>query len=212
MPEDRNAAGIPGKDLPPAERLASAVVTVPNILSAFRILLVPLFVWSLLSRKTLEPLLIFFIAATTDLFDGFIARHLHQRSRLGVVLDPAGDKMLMAASYIVLTLPGVVGPNRIPLGLTLLVFARDLMIVGGVLWAYLTFRLDPLLPSIIGKLTTAFQVGTVFLVLLTNHLGSEPGFLVIFHGITAALTAASGTQYFRRGLRILRDRRISKTG
>jgi len=76
-------------DRPEAEDWVSSALTVPNLLSAFRILLVPLFIWTFLERKTIEPLVIFFIAAISDLFDGFIARHLHQRSRLGTILDPA---------------------------------------------------------------------------------------------------------------------------
>ncbi|MHB8054771.1 MAG: CDP-alcohol phosphatidyltransferase family protein [Candidatus Aminicenantales bacterium] len=191
---------------PVVEKFLSSTVTIPNILSAFRILLVPLFVWLILSRNTFAPLLIFCIAGITDLFDGFIARHLHQRSNLGVILDPAGDKLLMAASYIVLALPRIAGPNRVPLWLTVIVFGRDLMIVGGVLWAYLTFRIGPVLPTIIGKLTTAFQVGTIFLVLLTNHLRKEAGGMIFFYGITAGLTLASWIIYFLRGLRILRER------
>ncbi len=191
---------------PAAEKFLSSTVTVPNILSAFRILLVPLFAWLLLSGDTFKPLLIFCIAGITDLFDGFIARHLHQRSKLGVILDPVGDKLLMAASYIVLALPGIAGPNRIPLWLTVIVFGRDLMIAGGVLWAYLTFRISPVLPMLIGKLTTAFQVGTVFLVLLMNHLGKEAGGLIFFYVITGGLTLISWVMYFLRGLRILRER------
>lgn len=196
---------------PPTEGLISSIVTVPNILSAFRILLVPLFVASLLTHQTLEPLFIFFVAGISDLFDGFIARHLHQRSRLGAILDPAGDKLLMTASYIVLALPRIVEPNRIPLWLTAIVFGRDLMIVGGVLWAYLSFKHSPDFPTIVGKVCTAFQVGTVFLVLLTNHLGAKAGWLIVFFGITAALTLTSGAQYFRRGLLILRERNSAET-
>lgn len=192
------------------EGLVSSIFTVPNLLSAFRILLVPIFIWSILERQTIEPLVIFFIAGISDLFDGFIARHLHQRSRLGVLLDPAGDKLLMAASYILLTLPGVAGPNRIPFWLTVLVFARDVMIVGGVLWAYLKYRIRPVLPTAAGKFTTAFQVGTVFLVLLTNYLGSYAKWMMIFYGVTAALTLTSWTLYYLRGRRILRERRSSE--
>jgi len=195
---------------PDGDRFLSATVTVPNVLSAFRILLVPLFIGLILSRDTLEPLLIFCLAGITDLFDGFIARHLHQRSKLGVILDPAGDKLLMAASYILLALPGVAGPNRIPVALTVIVFGRDLMITAGVLWAYLTFRIGPVLPMIVGKLTTAFQVGTVFLVLLMNHLGKRAGWLIVFYVITGGLTLTSWIFYFLRGLRILRDRNGSR--
>jgi len=193
-----------------AEGLLSSTFTVPNFLSAFRILLVPIFIWSLLERQTIEPPVIFFIAGISDLFDGFIARHLHQRSRLGVILDPAGDKLLMAASYILLALPGVAVPNRIPWWLTVLVFGRDLMIVAGTFWAYLTFKIKPVLPTIIGKFTTAFQVGTVFLVLVTNSMGKKAGWMMIFFGLTGALTLASWILYFLRGLRILRERRAAR--
>jgi cardiolipin synthase len=153
--------------------MLSTVVTVPNLLSAFRILLVPIFLWLVLERKTTEPLFVFFIAAITDFFDGFVARRFHQKSRLGIILDPAGDKLLMAASYIVLAIPGVTGPNRIPLWLTAVVFARDLMIASGVVWAYLRWRQPSLPPTIVGKYTTAFQVGTIFLVLLRITRGSR---------------------------------------
>ena len=197
-------------DRPEAEDWVSSALTVPNLLSAFRILLVPLFIWTFLERQTIEPLVIFFIAAISDLFDGFIARHLHQRSRLGTILDPAGDKLLTTASYILLTLPGIGGPNRIPLWLTIIVFARDLMIVGGVLWAYLIMGVKTVLPVFLGKLTTAFQVGTVFLVLLTNHLGKQAGWMLVFYALTAGFTLASWILYYQRGLRLLRERRAAE--
>jgi len=191
---------------PAGDKFLSSTVTVPNVLSAFRILLVPLFIGLVLARNTLEPLLIFCLAGITDLFDGYVARHLHQRSKLGVILDPAGDKLLMAASYIILALPGLASPNRIPVWLTAIVFGRDLMITAGVLWAYLSFRIGPVLPMIVGKLTTAFQVGTVFLVLLMNHLGKTAPWLIAFYTITGGLTLASWVIYFLRGLRLLRER------
>ncbi len=197
-------------DRPGSEDWVSSALTVPNLLSAFRILLVPLFIWTFLERQTIEPLVIFFIAAISDLFDGFIARHLHQRSRLGAILDPAGDKLLTTASYILLTLPGIGGPNRIPLWLTIIVFARDLMIVGGVLWAYLIMGVKTVLPVFIGKLTTAFQVGTVFLVLLTNHLGKQAEWMIVFYALTAGFTLASWILYYQRGLRLLRERRAAE--
>jgi len=197
-------------DRPEAEDWVSSALTVPNLLSAFRILLVPLFIWTFLERKTIEPLVIFFIAAISDLFDGFIARHLHQRSRLGTILDPAGDKLLTAASYILLTLPGIGGPNRVPLWLTIIVFARDLMIVGGVLWAYLIMGVKTVLPVFLGKLTTAFQVGTVFLILLPNHLGKQAGWMLVFYALTAGFTLASWILYYQRGLRLLRERRAAE--
>ena len=82
----------------------------------------PFFVLAVLDGRTRDSLVIFFVAGISDLLDGFTARLLHVRSRLGMLLDPAGDKLLMTASYIILTMPGVARPNTIPLGLTALVF------------------------------------------------------------------------------------------
>jgi cardiolipin synthase (CMP-forming) len=194
-----------------AKDLRSDIITVPNLLSIFRILLVPIFLWSLLKGMSLEALLIFFLAGLTDLLDGFTARVWHQRSKLGMVLDPAGDKLLMATSYVILTLPLVAKPNAIPLWLTVVVFARDLLIVTGALIAFLSWGEKTFAPSILGKITTVGQVGTVFLVLLLNYLGVSPWYMIWIYRLTLLVTLASGTHYFVYGLATLRrHRRIGR--
>jgi cardiolipin synthase len=196
-----------GRDRERTEALKSAVFTIPNLLSAFRILLVPIFLWSVLNGRSWEAVLIFFLAGLTDLLDGFTARVWHQRSKLGTVLDPAGDKLLMAASYVVLTLPHVAGPNHIPLWLTVIVFARDLLIVTGAFIAFLSWHQGAFPPSILGKITTACQVGTVFLVLWLNYRQAVPGFISWIYVITLLTTLASGVHYFVFGLSVLRQHR-----
>ena len=193
------------RDRERTEALKSAVFTIPNLLSAFRILLVPIFLWSVLNGRPWEAFLIFFIAGLTDLLDGFIARIWHQRSKLGTILDPAGDKLLMAASYVVLTLPQVAGPNHIPLWLTVIVFARDLLIVAGAFIAFLSWHQGAFPPSILGKITTACQVGTVFLVLWLNYRQAAPGFMSWIYILTLLVTLASGVHYFALGLSVLRQ-------
>ena len=193
----------------PTDDIKATVWTVPNLLSAFRILLVPVFVWSVLNRLSFEALLIFFIAGITDFFDGLAARAWHQKSRLGAILDPAGDKLLMAASYILLTVKSVSGPNTLPLVLTIIVFARDLVIVSGALYAFLRWRQTTFQPSLLGKLCTGFQVGTVFWALFFNYRNASPGVMDILFGMTLLLTVASGVHYFILGLKILRAHRSS---
>jgi len=190
-----------------ADGLGSSVWTLANALSVVRILLVPVFVGAVLARKPGLALLLFFIAGTTDLLDGLAARAWHQRSRLGTVLDPAGDKLLMAASYVVLSLRTAAGPNLIPLWLTVLVFARDLLIVSGAAYGRFRLGLTTFLPTLLGKLCTGFQVGTVFWVLFFNYRGTTPGILDGLIWTTLALTVVSGADYFRRGLKILRSLR-----
>jgi cardiolipin synthase len=183
------------------------VLTLPNIISAFRIVLVPFFVLAVLDQRTGRALMIFFVAGISDLLDGFTARLFHVRSRLGMLLDPAGDKLLMAASYIVLTIRSVARPNAIPLGLTVLVFLRDILIVIGAVIAFRLWRQTAFPPSLLGKLNTAFQVGTVFLVLLFNDLGRAPGWMMVVYAIAIFLTFASGADYFIYGLKVLKEHR-----
>jgi cardiolipin synthase (CMP-forming) len=189
--------------------LRSDVITVANILSIFRILLVPLFLWSILNGLSGKALLIFCVAGITDLLDGFAARLWQQRSRLGTVLDPAGDKLLVATSYVALTIPALASPNHIPLWLTVTVFARDLLIVGGALFAYLTWRQKTFMPSFLGKISTGCQVGMIFLVLLSNYRVAVPWYMAWIYWITLFWTLVSGVQYFIFGLAVLRSRRKS---
>jgi cardiolipin synthase len=200
-----------GEGVKGAPALRSDVVTIPNILSVFRILLVPLFLGSLLNGRTGRSLLIFCIAGITDLLDGIAARAWHQRSRLGTVLDPAGDKLLMAVSYVALTLSSVAAPNHIPLWLTATVFLRDLLIVSGALYAYLAWRQKAFLPSFLGKISTGCQIGTVFFVLLSNYRAAVPWYMPWVYGITMFWTLASGLHYFVFGLAELRRRKAGRT-
>ena len=191
----------------PPEDLRSIVLTLPNAISAFRIVLVPFFVRAVLAGRTRTALVIFFVAGISDLLDGFTARLFHVRSRLGMLLDPAGDKLLTIASYIVLTLPAVARPNTIPLALTALVFLRDILIVVGALIAFRGWKQTAFPPSLIGKVNTAFQVGTIFLVLLFNDLGRAPGWMPVFFAVAIFLTVASGADYFIYGLKVLKEHR-----
>jgi cardiolipin synthase (CMP-forming) len=191
---------------PPSD-LRSTVLTLPNFISAFRIVLVPFFVSAVLGQRTRPALVLFTIAGLSDLLDGFTARLFHVRSRLGMLLDPAGDKLLMTASYIVLTLPRVARPNVLPLGLTALVFLRDILIVAGALIAFRRWRQTTFPPSLLGKFSTAFQVGTIFLVLLMNDLGRAPGWMAVFYAVAIFLTVASGADYFIYGLKVLKEHR-----
>jgi cardiolipin synthase len=187
--------------------LRSDIVTVPNLISAFRILLVPVFLRAIFAHRAAEALVVFIAASLTDLLDGFIARVWHQRSKLGTVLDPAGDKLLMTASYIVLTIPALAIPNSIPLWLTILVFARDLLIVAGAFFAFKRWGQKTFMPSLLGKASTACQVATVFLVLWLNHLGITAGYMPWIYILTLLVTFVSGTHYFVYGLRVLREHR-----
>src|SRR5678810_574281 len=111
------------------------MLTIPNLITLLRLFLVPCFIGASIEGRYTVACSIFVFAAVTDILDGAIARRLNQRSRLGALLDPAADKLLMISGYVFYTLhrlPSV----AIPKWLTFTVFVRDFLIV---LFAYLLY-------------------------------------------------------------------------
>ena len=173
-------------------------LTIPNVITLIRILLTPLFVIFLIQGYYHKALAVFVLAGLSDLADGLIARVWHQKSRLGSYLDPLADKLLMAASFVTLSIY-----RQIPPWLTVVVISRDLALALGVL----IFRLAeiPLVirPSLAGKWTTTLQVATVFLVLL-GKLWTVPSLVLwIFFWATGILTTISGVHYLYGGLKMM---------
>ncbi|HYT11134.1 MAG TPA: CDP-alcohol phosphatidyltransferase family protein [Mycobacteriales bacterium] len=100
------------------------VVTIPNVLSVLRLLGVPLFLWLLLGPKAdAAALAVLVLAGLSDYLDGKIARWLGQTSRIGVLLDPAADRL-----YILATLFAFVARNVIPWWLAALIVGRDVVL------------------------------------------------------------------------------------
>ena len=144
-----------------------------------------------------KALVVFILAGVSDLADGLIARTWQQKSRLGSYLDPLADKLLMAASFVTLSIY-----HQIPSWLTVVVLSRDVILAVGVL----IFRLAdiPLVirPSLAGKWTTTFQLVTVGFVLLSKIWAlSSRCFCRCFFWVTGVLTIISGLQYFYRGIK-----------
>jgi cardiolipin synthase len=181
-----------------ARPLSQANLTIPNLITLARILLTPLFIIFLIQGSYHRALFVFLLAGVSDLADGLIARTWSQKSRLGSYLDPLADKVLMAASFITLSIY-----KEIPSWLTVLVISRDLVLALGVL----IFRLAdfPLVirPSLAGKLTTTFQVSTVFLVLIGKIWPISQWALVAFFWGAGALTVISGIHYLYHGIKMM---------
>jgi len=178
--------------------VSQASFTIPNVITLIRILLTPLFIIFLIQGYYHKALAIFLLAGLSDLADGLIARVWHQKSRLGSYLDPLADKILMAASFITLSIY-----REIPSWLTVVVLSRDVTLALGVL----IFRLadTPLVvrPSLAGKWTTTFQATTVFLVLVGKLWPISPLVLLIFFWVTGILTTVSGIHYLYGGLKMM---------
>lgn len=101
------------------------IITIPNVLSAFRLLLVPLFVWlALVPHADLAAVAVLVVSGITDWLDGLLARKLHQQSRLGQLLDPIADRLFIVAAVVVLALRHIV-----PWWLIAVILARDLLML-----------------------------------------------------------------------------------
>ena len=167
--------------------------TIPNVISIARILLIPLFLILMIHNNKMGAFIVFFIAASTDFLDGIAARVLNQKSKLGALLDPAGDKLLMTAGIIALSLPSISSPNVIPIWLTVAVIGRDLYIVWGAFMLYKRIGRKTFPPITLGKLSTVCQMSVLVLVLLLNAMNESPGFLFWFFFLTLAFTKMDGS-------------------
>lgn len=176
--------------------------TVPNCISLSRIIIIPFFLWLLMSGKSTAALIVFTAAALTDLLDGMAARILRQKSKLGALLDPAGDKLLMTAALIGLSIPNLDLPNSIPLWLTTLIIGRDLFIVGSAFILYKTRGQNRFPPSFLGKITTFTQMSLLVLILLLNAVNKTSGALLWAFILTAVLTLLSWMQYCYIGIKM----------
>ena len=181
----------------------NSVLNLPNILSLLRILLIPVFLVLMIQGKVMEASAVFFFAGFTDVLDGFAARLLHQRTKIGALLDPAGDKLLMTSAFIVLTIPSLNSPHIIPLWLTIAVISRDLFIVSSAFALYKLRGQKTFLPSIWGKSSTVCQFMVLILVLFFNSFQISFPYLRLLYFLTLALTLLSGVHYSYIGFRII---------
>lgn len=181
-----------------------AFLMLPNLLSLLRIVLVPVFVLEVLAGRPRSALIVFFLAGTTDVLDGWAARSLDLRSKTGLWLDPAADKILLTAAFVILSLPGGAGPNILPLWLAIAVIGRDVLLVAGSLVIILLRGEKKFYPSLVGKASTVSQVSTILAVLLFNAFGCVSPELSWLYGLTFALTLISAVHYFMIGLGMMR--------
>lgn len=120
-------------DVTPRQEASRRLLTVPNLLSAARIVLIPVFVTLLLDSDTRVPgFILLSILASTDWVDGAIARRTGQVTELGKVLDPVADRLALAAALITFVVV-----DAIPLWAALLVLVRDavILVAGAILGA-----------------------------------------------------------------------------
>lgn len=170
-------------------------LTIATKITLIRLVLVPFVAMGILYHRYGLTLLIFLISGLSDLVDGLIARKLGQKTKLGALLDPMADKLLLSTSFLLLTLPASKLHVAIPIWLTVMVFARDIMIVVGAVAIALTTGFTKFDPTIYGKASTLVQILTVLGVLIVNYLEADKLYVEWIFYLTFGLTLFSGVHY-----------------
>lgn len=171
------------------------VFTPANQLTMTRMLLIPAFVILLMYGYRGWALVTFLVAGLTDLLDGLIARLSGEKTTLGAWLDPMADKLLLLTMFVMLTLPEIGQPNRLPLWFTVLVISRDVAIVATVAVVNLAIGPRTFPPSIYGKVATALYIVTGVVALYFNYLGEASPLVGILVYASLAITFISAGHY-----------------
>jgi cardiolipin synthase (CMP-forming) len=185
---------------------------IPNVITAIRILLIAPIAVALAQRELRVAIVLFGVAAVSDVADGFLAKRFGWQSELGAVLDPLADKLLLATAFVTLAYL-----KLIPLWLMGVAVARDVIIVsGGVLYRVfigpLTMR-----PSMVSKINTLVQAAFVMAVVGREAFGMPAAWLVTVLGAIVFVTVVvSGIDYVliygRRALGAAGPRAVARAG
>jgi cardiolipin synthase len=156
-------------------------LTIPNLITILRFLLVPAVVWAMLSARWDWAFAGFVVAGVSDGVDGFIARQFNQRSELGAYLDPMADKILLVSVFVVL---GFIG--ELPLWLVIAAVTRDGLIICAVLLSTVIGNPVEMKPLMVSKANTAIQIVLAAVVL------AELTFSMVFGPLRTSLIFLSG--------------------
>ncbi|BFU92590.1 MAG: CDP-diacylglycerol-glycerol-3-phosphate 3-phosphatidyltransferase [Nitrospira sp.] len=171
-------------------------MNIPNSLTILRILLIPVYIGFMTYGSYGFALLTLLVAGLTDAVDGHLARKLNQRTRLGTLLDPLADKLLLTSSFISLAIL-----HLVPSWLVILVVSRDIILLLGTVVAHVTSTPITVTPTFLGKGTTFLQLSYVLLIVLLTWRGLDRSILTPLVVLTVGFTLASGLHYLYRGYR-----------
>ena len=180
---------------------------IPNILTIGRIIIVPIFVFSFYLPGfygDIIPFILFIVASFTDFLDGLLARMFKEESKLGELLDPIADKIIVATALILLVMDGTIKNYEVVAAIIIL--TREILISG--LREFLAKGRIKLPVSNLAKLKTVLQMVAIS-ILLTGETGNRilsfqdynaQTIGIILLWLSAFLTLYTGYDYLRKGI------------
>lgn len=185
----------------PRRNLSNEIWNLPNALTLLRIFLVPILVVVLLTKFTgreFVGLTIFLVAAITDFFDGWIARRRNQTTRMGALLDPIADKLLMSAAFISLV---EMDPHHVPAWMVVIIIGREFAVSG--LRSIAAQQGVTISASSLGKGKMVSQVVAISLLILGYELGQFRVIGTVALWAVVLFALASGVDYFMKFTRAI---------
>ena len=172
-------------------------MSIPNLITLGRILLVPVVVWAITSGAMWIAFVLFVVAGVSDAVDGFLAKRFGMTTELGRYLDPLADKALIVSIYLALGIS-----DLIPRWLVILVVSRDILIVGGIILSWVIGNPLKIKPLLVSKLNTVAQILFACVVLGTLGFDIKADMLTLVLMITvAALSLLSVAAYVAEWMR-----------
>src|SRR6185503_3211477 len=181
--------------------MSSRIITLPNLLTIFRMVLIPVFVTLLFYQRFELALAVFVLAGITDGLDGLFARRFDQRSQLGTVLDPIADKLMLTTAFVVLSMRSIYPqplPSHLPVPfwVTIAVISRDVFIVVGAAAINIRTGFRGVRPSRLGKLNTTVQIVGIAAIMFAASVPYATGYSLPTVYLTVfAFALLSGAPY-----------------
>jgi cardiolipin synthase len=181
--------------------MSSRIITVPNLLTVFRMVLIPVFVSLLFYQRFLFALAVFAVAGVTDGLDGLLARRFNQKSQLGTILDPIADKLMLVTAFIVLSMRSVFPqpvPSHLPIPfwVTVAVISRDVFILVGAAAINVVTGFRGFRPSMLGKINTVIQITAIGIIMFAASVPYGTGYyLPTLYATVFGFAILSGAHY-----------------
>jgi cardiolipin synthase (CMP-forming) len=172
-------------------------LSIPNLITLGRILLVPVVVWAITAGEMRVAFVLFLAAGISDAVDGFLAKRFGMATELGAYLDPLADKAMLVSIYVALGIT-----DAVPRWLVILVVSRDIMIVSAVILSWLVDKPVPLKPLPVSKLNTVAQIALACVVMASIGFDFDATMAVtVLTALVTALTLLSIAFYVAEWVR-----------